>query len=216
MPDIARLKKRVRELADRDWDVPAIEAKLKKLTAAGIPKKKLEPKAMLANKDEIIQRVQRRAEDYNFIMKNCPQGTALALFEEFGVGSMEIIKALTPFPGIAGTGKVCGGVTGSLITFGLYFGSDDRMDYETTGQVIGLSQEFLSAFEQELGTIMCSDIIESVTIGHKINPGESPEAMHTFASEKGFEKCGLPPAVGAGLCAEFIIDKTAEHAGLLG
>ena len=215
MADVEQLKKWVQELADRDWDVPTIEARLKKLSAEGIPKKKLDPKDMLANKEEIIRRVQRRAEDYNFIMKNCPQGTALALFEEFGVGSMEIIKALTPFPGIAGTGNVCGGVTGSLITFGLYFGTDDRMDYETTGEVIGLSQEFISSFQQEVGTILCSEIIESVTIGYKINPGESPEAMETFASDKGFEKCGLPPAVGAGLCAEFIINKTAEEAGLI-
>jgi len=215
MADLERLKQWVQELADRDWNAQDIEARLKKLSASGIPRKKLDPKEMLANKEEIIKRVQRRAEEYNFIMKNCPQGTALALFEEFGLGSMEIIKALTPFPGIGGTGEVCGGITGSLMTFGLYFGSDDRMDYQAMDQTIMISQEFMARFQHELGEIYCADIIESVTLGHKLNPGESPDAMHRFAEEKGFEKCGLPPAVGAGLAAGFIIDRTAEREGLL-
>jgi hypothetical protein len=128
MPDYAALKEKVDELAARAWDIPALEARIRKLSAEGIPKKILNQKEMLANKEQILNRVQLRAEEYNFITKNCAQGTALALMEEFGLGNMEIIKALTPFPGIGGTGEICGGITGSLITFGLYFGSDDRLD----------------------------------------------------------------------------------------
>ena len=128
MADYAALKKKVDELAERVWDVPAIQARIKKMKANGIPRKKLDPKEMRVNKEKILDRVQLRAEEYNFIFKNCAQGTALALMEEFGLGNMEIIKALTTFPGIGGTGEMCGGITGSLITFGLYFGSDDLLD----------------------------------------------------------------------------------------
>src|SRR4030042_1172473 len=113
MTDYAALKKKVDELAARVWDTPAIEARVKRLTEKGIPKKKLDPKEMKANKEQILDRVQLRAEEYNFIFKNCAQGTAMALLEEFGLGNMEIIKALTPFPGIGGTGEICGGITGS-------------------------------------------------------------------------------------------------------
>ena len=206
MIDYEGLKTRVQELAERVWDVPAIEARVKKLSAEGIPKKKLNPKELLANKQQIIDRVQRRAEEYNFILKNCAQGTALALMEEFGLGNMEIIKALTPFPGIGGTGEICGGITGSLIAFGLYFGSDDRLDYEAMNKTIMIAQKFMAFFEGEIGHMYCADIIETVILGHKLNPGESEKAMMTFTNEKGFEKCGLPPAIGAGLAAEFIID----------
>jgi hypothetical protein len=52
----------------------------------------------------------------------------MALLEEFGLGSMETIKSLTAFPGIGGTGKICGGITGSLIAFGLFFGPDNPPD----------------------------------------------------------------------------------------
>jgi len=206
MADYEALEARVKELAEREWDTPAIEARIKKLSRDGISRKKLDPKEMLASKEQILDRVQRRAEDYNFILKNCAQGTALALMEEFGLGNMEIIKALTPFPGIGGTGEICGGITGSLIAFGLFFGSDDRLDYEAVNKTIATSQKFMAFFEGELGHIYCADIIETVILGHKLNPGESEAAMISFAGEKGFEKCGLPPAIGARLAAGFMID----------
>ncbi len=206
MTDYVALKKKVDELADRIWDVKGIEARVRKLMEKGIPRKKLDPKEMLANKNKILDRVQLRAEEYNFIFKNCAQGTALALMEEFGLGNMDIIKALTPFPGIGGTGDMCGGITGSLMTFGLYFGSDDRLDIETMNKVILTSQKFMAYFEDAVGHLYCADIIETVILGRRLNPGDSEEAMITFAGEKGFEKCGLPPGLGCRLAAGFIID----------
>lgn len=206
MTDLEALRARVQELAERAWDMPAMEARYKKLVAEGIPRKTLNRDEILANKQQILDRVQQRAEEYNFLFKNCPQGTALALMEEFGLGSMEIIKALCPFPGVGGTGEICGAITGSLITFGLYFGSDNIMDFEATGGTIMTAQKFMAFFEDEIGHILCSDIIEQVILGHKINPGENEESMEIFAKEKGFEKCGLPPGIGARLAAEFIIE----------
>jgi len=206
MADYEALQARVQELAERVWDVPALESKIRKLSAEGIPRKKLDPKEMLANKQQILDRVQRRAEEYNFILKNCAQGTALALMEEFGLGNLEIIKALTPFPGVGGTGEICGGITGSLIAFGLYFGGDDRLDFEAMGKTIMTAQKFMAFFEGKVGHLYCADIIEKVILGQRLNPGESEEAMISFTNQKGFEKCGLLPGIGARLAAEFIID----------
>lgn len=206
MTDHETLTKKVQELANRDWDEEAITARIRNLSENGIPRKALDPQELLGNKEEILDRVQLRAEEYNFMLKNCAQGTALALMEEFGLGSMDIIKALTPFPGIGGTGEICGGITGSLITFGLFFGSDDRMDYEAVNNTIAMAQKFMAFFEGKIGYLYCADIIENVILGHRLNPGDSEEAMLAFASEKGFEKCGLPPGIGVRLAAEFIIE----------
>ena len=206
MPDYVALKKKVDELAERKWDTPAIEARIRKLAREGIPKKKLDPKELLANKQQILDRVQLRAEEHNFVLRNCAQATALTLMEEFGLGNMEIIKALSPFPGIGGTGEICGGITGSLITFGLFFGSDNPLDYEAKGLTIMNAQKFMDLFEETIGHRHCADIIETVTIGYRLNPGESEESMMTFAKEKGFEKCGLVPGTGVRLAAELIID----------
>jgi len=205
MVDYDVLREKVDELGEREWDIPAIEARVKKLSEEGIPSKKLVPEEVLANREHILDRLQLRAEEYNFIFKNCAQGTALALLEEFGLGNMDIIKALTPFPGVGGTGEICGGITGSLITFGLYFGSDDRLDLEATNNTIMISQKFMADFEFEIGSMYCADIIETV-IGTRVNPGESEEAMKYFAERKGFEKCGLPPGIGVRLAGNVIID----------
>jgi len=206
MADYTALKIKVDELAERVWDVKGIEARVKKLMKTDIPRKKLDPKEMLANKEKILDRVQLRAEEYNFIFKNCAQGTALALMEELGQGSMQIIKALTPFPGIGGTGEICGGITGSLINFGLYFAGDNPLDFELQGKTIQISQKFMAYFEDAVGHLYCADIIEAIILGHKLNPGDSERAMVQFSHEKGFEKCGLPPGLGVRLAAGFIID----------
>jgi C_GCAxxG_C_C family probable redox protein len=206
MADYEALKARVQELAERDWDVPALEAKIKKLSAEGIPKKKLNPKEILANKQQILDRVQRRAEEYNFLGRNCAKSTALAVMEEFGLGNMEIVKALSPFPGFGGTGWMCGGVTGSLIALGLYFGSDDVQDYEAVGATIMAARKFMPCFEEKVGSVVCPKIHEDVVFGRYMDPAASPENMAAFAEAKGFEKCGLLPGIGARLAAEIIIE----------
>jgi hypothetical protein len=134
MADSESLKQKANELSERTRDIAAIEARFRSLELEGFPKKTLNREKILGRKEVILDRVQQRAEEYNLITKNCAQGTALALLEEFGLGNMEIIKALTNFPGIGGTGEICGGVTGSLIAFGLFFGSDDPLDFKKTAR----------------------------------------------------------------------------------
>jgi C_GCAxxG_C_C family probable redox protein len=118
---------------------------------------------------------------------------------------MEVIKGLTTFPGIGGTGEVCGGITGSLIAIGLLFGGNDPLDFEAVAPSMMLAQKFISYFEDELGYIHCANIQE-VIFGRNMDPGASPEKMEAFAQAKGFEKCGLAPGIGARIAAEFIID----------
>jgi C_GCAxxG_C_C family probable redox protein len=206
MADYGALQARVQELAERDWDIPAIEARVKRLVAEGIPRKTLSREEILANKQQILERVQRRGEEYNFIGRNCARGTALAILEEFGLGSMEIVKALSPFPGFGGTGWMCGGVTGGLIALGLYFGSEDVLDDDAVVATIMAARQFMSRFEEQVGSVLCPGIHEDVVFGQYMDPAASPEKMEAFARAKGFEKCGLLPAIGAGVAAEIIIE----------
>jgi C_GCAxxG_C_C family probable redox protein len=200
------IKAKLQELSERVWDVQVIEDRYRKLKAEGIPRKTLTRDEILANKQQILDRIQKRAEEYNFLARNCARGTALALMEEFGLGSMEIIKALSPFPGIGGTGQMCGGITGSLIAFGLYFGSDDMLDFEAVGATIDIAQKFMASFKDTLGHQLCNEIHEHVIFGRFMDPGASEEHMKAFAEAKGFEKCGLATGTGARLAAEIIIE----------
>lgn len=195
------------ELAERKWDDEGIKARVNRHLKEGIPKKDIKKEELVANKEEILNRVQKRAEEYNYIFKNCAQGTALALLEEFGLGNMDVHKALTLFPGIAGTGEMCGGITGSLIAFGLFFFGSDPYDFKRVNEAMEIGQKFMAFFEDELGYMLCSDIQENVIFGKNMSPGASDESMGAFAAAKGFEKCGLVPGIGARLAAEFMIDE---------
>lgn len=206
MADYAALASRVQELAERDWDVPAIQARYRKLADMGIPKSVLARDEILANKQLILDRVQRRAEEYNYLARNCAKSTALALLEEFGLGNMEIVQALSPFPGFGGTGWMCGGVTGSLIALGLHFGSDDLENYPAVGATMMAARKFMPRFEEQVGALVCPKIHQDVVFGHYMDPAASPENMEAFALAKGFEKCSLLPGIGARLAAEIIIE----------
>jgi C_GCAxxG_C_C family probable redox protein len=205
MADYKALKIRVQELAERKWDLTAIQARYKKLALTGIPEKTLNLERMKADKQQILDRVQQRGEEYNFLARNCARGTALAVMEEFGLGNMEVIKALSPFPGFGGTGWMCGGVTGGLVALGLYFGNTDLLDYEAVGETIMAARTFMLRFEEEAGAVICPDIQEKIVFGRYMDPAASPENMEAFAQAKGFEKCGLLPGIGARLAAEIII-----------
>lgn len=67
MADYEALKAMVQELAEKTWDAPAIEAWFKKLTAEGIPKKTLLVDEIIANKEQVLERVQRRGEECEFL-----------------------------------------------------------------------------------------------------------------------------------------------------
>src|SRR4030065_265910 len=162
MVDYEILKAMIQELADREWDMPAIEGRHKRLLADGIPQKFLNRDEIVAHRKEILDRVHKRAEEYNYFARNCARSTALAVMEEFGLGNMEIIKALSPFPGFGGTGWMCGGVTGGLIALGLFFGSEDLQDYDAVGRTIAAARQFMPRFEEQVGALVCPQIHEDI------------------------------------------------------
>jgi len=209
MADDEALEAKVQELSGRAWDIPAIEARCKKLAGEGIPKKTRNREEILSHKQQILDRVQQRAEEYNYLARNCARSTALAVMEEFSLGNMEVVKALSPFPGFGGTGWMCGGVTGGLIALGLFFGSVELQDYEAVGRTIGAARQFMPLFNERVGAVVCPKIHEDVVFGRYMDPAASPENMEAFAKAKGFEKCGLLTGMGARLAAEIIIDSLA-------
>lgn len=210
MADLEILKTSVRKLQKRDWDVEGINRKLKSFSEIGIPQKKLDEISIVASKEEILDRVQLRGEEYEYMSHNCAKGSALAVMEEFGLGKdMEIIKALSPFPGFGMTGWICGGVTGGLMALGLYFGSTDAIDYDATGRAMTAARKFVPRFEQVFGTILCPKIQEEVIFDRYMDPRAGEENFEAFKKAQGYERCALPPGIGARIAAEIIIESMA-------
>lgn len=207
MPDTYDISKRQKELAEREWNIVQIEARFGKLVSNGITQKTLDRGEMLRGKEEIIDRVQRRAEDYCYLTRNCAKSTATALFEEFGLGNLEIIRALSPFPGIAMSGGICGPVTGGLITLGLFFSNKDITEHDTTKAYIH-ARKFIKRFESVFGSLSCPDIQEKL-LGKYFDPMGSMENLKEFNSSDAREKCPLAPGIGARIAAEIIVESMA-------
>lgn len=202
-------QKRIQDLVDRSWDTEAIRKRLMHLRQNGFGPKALDWQTLQAGALEVLDRVQLRAEEYEYLTHSCAKGSALALMEEFGLGSWRMIRGLSPFPGFGMTGGICGGVSGSLFALGLFFGSDDPENYEGTGRTMTAAREFIARFKAELGTIMCPELQEDVIFGRYMDPRASQENFAAFQKASGYEKCSLPAGVGARLAAEVIL--AADH-----
>jgi C_GCAxxG_C_C family probable redox protein len=134
--------------------------------------------------------------------------------EEFGIGSFDMIRALSPFPGLGATGRTCGAVTGGLLCLGLYFGKDNLMDYAANSRATRSARVFLDRFEETLGSLECRDIQE-LLLGRFFDPREGKDAGEAFARAGGFEKCTVIAGLGARIASELIIDdmERAQSAG---
>lgn len=71
---------------------------------------------------EVYQRLESKVEGTLPMCGNCAQTTFLSLQEEFYLEGEEVLKALTPLPGIALRGETCGAITGGLMVLGLIHG----------------------------------------------------------------------------------------------
>ena len=212
-PDYEDLKIRVEELGKGPKDRPAIEARLKELSQHGIPRKKLDPDKVISNKKQILDRVQMRAEEYEQVSQSCAKSSALAIMEEFGFGDIKVITALSPFPGVALTGETCGAISGGMTALALYFGKNDLMAFEANARLYGKCRKLIKRFEQALGTTKCREIHQHVIFGRYHDTADITEGYPAFISDKGFEKCGLPPGLGARIAASIIIEDLEKKKG---
>jgi C_GCAxxG_C_C family probable redox protein len=194
-------------LAKGPEDRSGIETRLKKLSQYGIPRKELDPAEVISDKKQILDRVQMRAEEYEQVSQSCAKSSALAIMEEFGFGDINVITALSPFPGIALTGETCGAISGGMTALALYFGKDDLLDFEANARLYGKCRKFIKRFEHALGTTKCKEIHQNIIFGQYYDTADITDGYPAFISDKGFEKCGLPPGIGARIAAGIIIEE---------
>jgi C_GCAxxG_C_C family probable redox protein len=190
-------------LDQREWNLPEIEDRFRRLVKQGIPEKTLDREALAAEKEALLDRVQRRAEEYCYLMRNCAKSTATALMEEFGFGSLEIIKAMGPVPGLAMSGGPCGPVTGGMVALGYFFADADMTNHNaTTAYLYG--GEFVRRFESVFGSLHCPDIQRRL-LGQYYDPMSSAENLKAFYGSAARENCPLAPGMGARIAAELIL-----------
>lgn len=135
---------------------------------------------------------------------NCAQSTFFALSEQFGLGGNDVLKALTPMPGIAERGETCGAITGSLMAMGLIYGRDRLDDWEKYRSSLIPTNTFCERFENELGSTLCCHIQERA-FGESFNLMD-PEELKKFQRAGATTKCSGVVRKATHIAAEIILE----------
>ena len=160
----------------------------------------------LQNKDEVYRSLDQNVTENLALSGNCAQTTFLSLSEQFELEDEAILKALTPFPGIALRGETCGAVTGCLMVLGLVYGRDkgNLNDWQAYLNSLPPSRRFCRKFEKEFGSTMCGDIVET-EFGKRFNLADPIEAME-WMNCGALQKCGEVISIGVHIAADIIMD----------
>ena len=158
------------------------------------------------SKEVTFEYLDQKVQEYLSRCGNCAQTSLISLQEQFELeDSGAILKALTPFPGIALRGETCGAVVGCLMALGLVYGRDRLDDWPGYLASLRPARRFCRRFEQELGSTMCSDILER-EMGKRFNLADPVEAME-YAASGGAEKCTAVIQKGVRIAAKLLRDR---------
>ena len=152
-----------------------------------------------------LERIAQAARDTLSRCRNCAQTSFAVLQDEFGLEGDAILKALTPFPGIALRGETCGAVIGSLMAIGLVYGRDDLDDWHAYLGSLPPARRFARRFEELHGSTDCEHILEA-KLGRKVNLADTDQSLE-YVQAGGPQVCGEILAGAVKIAAEIIARK---------
>ena len=148
----------------------------------------------------------QKVDEYMLLSYNCAQSSFLALQEQFGLDGDQVLKALTPLPGIAERGETCGAVTGPLMAIGLVYGRDRLQlgNQDLFRESLVPAGAFCRNFEEAFGTTLCRDI-QQLKFGRSFrltDPGELAE----FQAADATTHCSEVVRESVRMAADVILD----------
>lgn len=157
-------------------------------------------------RDLVMKMLDQKVDHYMQLSHHCAQSSFLALKEQFGLDGEEVVKALTPMPGIAERGETCGAVTGPLMAMGLIYGRDLQHidDWDAYQESLVPTGNFCAQFEKEFGTTLCHEVQE-VKFG-KCYRLTDPNELQEFQNAGATDKCSEVVRKAVHMAAEVILD----------
>jgi len=157
-------------------------------------------------RDLVMKLLDQKVDQYMQLSHHCAQSSFMALKEIFGLRGEQVVKALTPMPGIAERGETCGAVTGPLMAMGLIYGRDIHQleQWDTYQESLVPAGEFCKRFEEEFGTTLCHEVQQGKfgRCYRLTDPGELQE----FQNDGATEKCSEVVRRAVQLAAAIILD----------
>ncbi len=157
-------------------------------------------------RDLLYDLLDQKVDHYMQISNNCAQSSYLALSEQFEIDDEEVLKALTPLPGMAERGKTCGALTGPLMVFGQIYGrgKNSLHDWDIYRDSLIPSGKFCQEFEQEFGSNLCFDI-QKKEFGRSYQL-TNPEDLKEFQEADATGKCSSVVRKAVRMAAEIILN----------
>lgn len=136
------------------------------------------------------------------LCRNCAQTSFAVLQREFDLDGGPILKALTPFPGLALRGETCGAVSGSLMAIGLVYGRDRLDDWKGYVASLPPARRFSRRFEEAQGSTSCASLLEA-KLGRRFDLADRRQALD-YAAAGGQKTCGEIIVCAVRIAAEII------------
>jgi len=157
-------------------------------------------------RDLVMKMLDQKVDHYMQLSHHCAQSSFLALKEQFGLKGEQVIKALTPMPGIAERGETCGAVTGPLMAMGLIYGRDQHHldDWEAYQESLIPTGAYCEKFEKEFGTTLCHEVQE-VKFGRCYRLTD-PDELQDFQNAGATDKCSEVVRKAVHMAAEIILE----------
>jgi C_GCAxxG_C_C family probable redox protein len=159
--------------------------------------------------EEDLQKLGQSARDTLSRCRNCAQTAFAVLQVEFDLEGQAILRALTPFPGIALRGETCGAVVGSLMAIGLVYGRDDLDDWHGYIGSLPPARRFTRRFEEANGGTECEPILEA-KLGRKFNLADTAQSLE-YVEAGGPQVCAQILAGAVQIAAEILSKKVGPR-----
>jgi len=157
------------------------------------------------SREAVLEQLEQQVTHYIQLSGNCAQASFAALQEQFGLDGGPILKALTPFPGIALRCETCGVVSGCMMALGLVFGRDRLDDRPGMQAALIPAMRFCQRFLHDAGSTQCGELLEA-RFGKRFNLADPAQGAEYRASGA-LEKCGAIARQGVRIAGEIIMDK---------
>jgi C_GCAxxG_C_C family probable redox protein len=154
---------------------------------------------------DVQSSVINRAKELLLASGNCAQTSFAILNEDFDLEGEQILKALTPFPGIALRGETCGAVTGSLMALGLVYGRDDMNDWKGYIGSLPSARRFCRQFEDQNGSTVCAAILQE-KLGQTFDLADQVQALE-YANAGGPDACSEVVASAITIASNGLVKK---------
>jgi C_GCAxxG_C_C family probable redox protein len=133
---------------------------------------------------------------------NCAQASFSVLQDEFHLEGGPIVKALTPFPGLASRGETCGAVIGCLMAIGLVYASDIPGDGQGYLAAVDPARRFCTRFVERNGSTACASILQA-NLGFSVDLTD-PAQARAYSAAGGGKVCSNLVAAAVQVAGEVI------------